>query len=107
MLLWLRRVALVAIIASVFLLGFFVGRHSVTRGTRFQQEQWAIDVATDYLHKNGISTSGCDPSAYEIYNGYRVYFAPPSPPLGYARTGGDIQVIVGIDGTIIQALRGQ
>lgn len=106
MLLWLRRFALVAILASVFLLGFFVGRRSITRGARFQQERWAIDIAADYLQKKGISTSGYDASAYEIYNGYRVYFAPPSP-LGYARSGGDIQVIVGIDGAIVQVLRGQ
>ena len=51
----LRRFALLAILASVFLLGFFAGRRSVTRGARFQQEQWAIDVATDYLQKKGIS----------------------------------------------------
>ena len=65
-----------------------------------------IAVAADYLQKKGISTSGYDASAYKIYNGYRVYFAPPSP-LGYARSGGDIQVIVGIDGAIVQVLRGQ
>lgn len=106
MLLRLRRFALVAILAIVFLLGFFVGRRSITRGARFKQEQWAIDVAADYLQKQGIPTSGYDASAYEIYNGYRVYFAPPSLR-GYARSGGDIQVIVGIDGTVIQVLRGQ
>ena len=106
MLLWLRRFALVVILAIVFLLGFFAGRRSVTRGARFKQEQCAIDVAADYLQKQGISTSGYDASAYEIYNGYRVYFAPPSP-LGYHRVGGDIQVIVGIDGTVNQVLRGQ
>ena len=101
-----KWVALIAVLAGVFLLGFFLGRRSITRGARFRQEQWAIDVATDYLQKNGISTSGYDASAYQILDGYRVYFAPSSP-LGYFRVGGDIQVIVGIDGTIIQALRGQ
>ena len=102
----LRPFALIAALVGVFLLGFFVGRRTVTMSARLRGEQWAIDVATDYLQKNGISTSGYDASAYQILDGYRVYFAPRSP-LGYSRVGGDIQVIVGIDGTIIQVLRGQ